>query len=159
MSSIPAQRLLDIFTRVDELLVSILNELKEIRKALAGKEVVLPEALIEKIFEILDWNMPKKDSIPAWIAETITVPASSELTITWRTEADAITKIKKLYCDPDVNCTYKWIIAGEEINGNEIEQYQPFILKRYSTITLIVANSGTSDVDLDVLVVGWAEKR
>lgn len=157
MAEIPGQSLFDLFTRVDELLVRILEELRAIRSALIGREATLPEVMINKILGILDWNMPKENSVSAWIAETITVPAGSELTTVWRTEVDFPVKVKKLYVDPDVNCSYRWNIAGEDIEGNEIELYQPFKLGKYSTITLVVTNNGADDVDLDVLVVGWGE--
>jgi hypothetical protein len=116
------------------------------------------EDLLARILDILEANFPSSSDEPAYSASTITVPASSSATVTWRVPPEWLVKIRHLYADAAPRCSYEWTLSGYTVAGNEIRFERVAEVKPGGLIRLVVANTGTVDQDIDVLVEGWARR-
>jgi len=116
------------------------------------------EALLEAILDYLDTNFPRSDDEPAYSSLTQTVPAGSIVTVTWRVRGDWLVKVRHLYADAALDCTYRWTLTGLTVEGNEIQFPRAVEVTKTGLITLVITNNGTIDQDIDILIEGWARR-
>jgi len=116
------------------------------------------EELLERILDYLEANFPRSDDEPAFVAMTQTVPAGSEVSMSWIVSANWLAKIKHLYADAAPDCSYEWTMAGLSIGGNEINFTKAVEVKAGGVITVKITNSGVVDQNIDIVIEGWARR-
>jgi hypothetical protein len=116
------------------------------------------ENLLARILDILETNFPRSGDEPAYSAATVTIPASSSATITWRISPEWLARIRHLYADAAPRCSYEWTLSGCRVVGNEIRFERVVEVKPGGVIRLVVTNTGTADQDIDILIEGWARR-
>jgi hypothetical protein len=114
--------------------------------------------LLKELLNYFEANFPRMEDEPAYTAITLTVPASSIVTATWRIKDKWKAFIKHLYVDATAGCSYKWNLAGLDADGNEINFYKAVEVNAGGLIVLKVTNTDTIDKSLDVVVEGWARR-
>jgi len=114
--------------------------------------------LLKELLNYLEANFPRMEDEPAYTAITLTVPASSAVTVTWRIKDEWKAFIKHLYVDAAAGCSYKWSLAGLDADGNEINFYKAVEVNAGGLIVLKVTNTDTVQKSLDVVVEGWARR-
>jgi hypothetical protein len=112
---------------------------------------------LKKILSIFGAIYPMPDSVPAFVATSYTIPASSSATITWTTGQAATTFIKTLYIDAATLTTYLWSLGSLGVASNQLEIMPPLQLPRASLISITIVNSDPSySKTLSILIQGWA---
>jgi len=103
----------------------------------------------------------------AYIGDTQSVPAGSEVTVTYNLMEDYNYYIKRVYADAASGLSYTWrftrlvgygYLYERTLRGNEHEFTKRLVAKRESQIILIISNPTFYDYDLDIVVDMWARK-
>ena len=119
------------------------------------------EKKLDKLIDAMRENQPQFGSKKFNVGGSDDIPSGTELTLTWILYPQWISHLVKAYSDKRTGCTYKWYIDGKLHDYNEVEFYQGKIVsgETTQTITLIIANTSGSTVNVDYFVLGWGDKR
>lgn len=116
--------------------------------------------LIDKIGLLIDAmleNQPRLTSDRFNGANSDTLIANTQLTVTFTLSKDFVVRLVKAYCDVRSGCTYQWIIDGQVYNINSVEFYLGKPL--HQDVKLIVANTSAVTVSIGYYIMGWADQK
>ena len=119
------------------------------------------EKKLEKLIDAMRENQPQLGAEKFNVGDSDDIATGTELTLTWTLHPQWITHLVKAYSDKRTGCTYKWYIDGKLHGYNEVKFYQGKIVsgETTQTITLIVANTSGSTVNIDYFILGWGDRR
>jgi len=125
------------------------------------------EALLNRLLDVWSDFYPLPEDDDAYVGQTVTVPAASVVTVTYRLRGGYNFYIYRVYVDVVSGVRYSWdfdhlIAPGYEytktLEGNEHQFIRRLIAKGGSRITLTIMNPTALDYDLDIVLEMWARK-
>jgi len=137
---------------------------------IAQEQQVVPVADVAKqlarLAEIIEENFPTPEDKSAYVSDVITVPPSSQLTVTWEFFRGWKYYVAHLYADVAPECgDYAWILyqTGEAdievFHGNKHAFTRRKILIHEPKVVFTMKNfSQTTSYDIDIYIDMWARR-
>jgi len=123
--------------------------------------------LLESLLKAWSEFYPLSEDEDAYVGDTVTVPASSVVTVTYTLRGGYNFYIAEIYVDAAAGVAYSWdfnfLLAPtyeytKTLEGNKHNFFRRLVAKGGSRITLIITNPTVNSYDLDIVIEMWARR-
>jgi hypothetical protein len=123
--------------------------------------------LLESLLKAWSEFYPLAEDEDAYVGDTVTVPASSVVTVTYTLKEGYKFYVSRVYVDAAADVAYSWdfnYLLGptyeytKTLEGNEHEFQRRLVAKGGSRIVLTITNTSTKAYNLDITLRMWARR-